>query len=138
MSVTSIGIDYDSDQQIMSSTIIANGKWKFFVGDELLVEAGAPSSADLHTVNGWCNIVRSRIKNKQELNTEEILAKKKQGGKGMETAPLLAVIIQVIATTYIIVKMLIYTKQKNKDQLMKTQKPTPATKSKSLSKENLN
>ena len=87
MSVTSIGIDYDSDQQIMSSTIIANGKWKFFVGDELLVEAGAPSSADLHTVNGWCNIVRSRIKNKQELNTEEILAKKKARREGYRNSP---------------------------------------------------
>jgi len=89
MSVTSIGIDYDSDQQIMSSTIIANGKWKFFVGEELLVEAVAPSSAEpfLHAVNGWCNIVRSRIKNKQELNTEEILAKKKARREGYGNSP---------------------------------------------------
>jgi hypothetical protein len=77
-----MSIDFDSDQQIMANTVLADGKWQFFVGEELLVETQAPATPDRNLLNQWCGIIRERITSRQELDTAEIIARKKARREG--------------------------------------------------------
>lgn len=82
MSVKRIGIDIDSDQQIMGATITKDGKWQFLAGDEVIAEAAIPPKVDMNVVSQWCGVVRSRIQKRSEIDTEEILARKKARREG--------------------------------------------------------
>lgn len=82
MSLKVIGIDIDSDQQIMGATIKKDGKWQFLAGDEVIAEATPPPKIDMNVVSQWCGVVRSRIQKRSEIDTEEILARKKARREG--------------------------------------------------------
>jgi len=72
-------IDFDSDQQIMDATVVQDGYWRFFDNKgELMVEAKAPPKMNMHVLGEWSAAVRGKWNARNDIDTEEILARKKR------------------------------------------------------------
>jgi hypothetical protein len=79
-------IDFESDQQLIQNTVVADGKWRFEVDGELIAEADAPAEATREILEMWCGAIRKRIRGKQELNTEEMMAAREANRRGTAQA----------------------------------------------------
>jgi hypothetical protein len=64
------GVNFDSDQDILGHTIIADGKWRFFEGEVLIAETDAPREQSREILEQWCAAVRARTK--RELDQTDI------------------------------------------------------------------
>lgn len=64
------GLNYDSDQDILSNTRVEDGKWRFYERDTLLAEADAPANPTREVYEQWCKAVRARTKRELTLDDE--------------------------------------------------------------------
>lgn len=80
-------IDFDSDQQIMGHTVVKDGKWFFYNprDNSVMAEAVAPAKPDRATIETWCGAVRGKWNARNEINTEEVLARKKARREGYDS-----------------------------------------------------